>query len=286
MPRVGLHRVDGSALDVKQCLTPARDWTEREERRRTFWMAFCMDRYASIGTGWPMTVDERDIWTRLPASEEAFDMSRPEQTTTLAEAIKPSGASGLSAFGIVVLVATLFGRNLVHLHRPTSAETFPATDGPQSQGGSSSSATEDGGDDDDGCGDINGSFWKRHRQLDNIILNTSLCLPRSLKFPAGINNPNVIFANMSIHTSTICLHQAAIFKAEKHSLPSSVGAESKIRCITAANEIAGAMRIVSHMDLASVSTHPQHSTAHSPMQSDGCTMHTCRMTRVYNAHGC
>jgi hypothetical protein len=56
-----LHRLDGAGLDVKQCLPPPKDWTEREERRRTFWMAFCVDRYASIGTGWPMTIDERDV---------------------------------------------------------------------------------------------------------------------------------------------------------------------------------------------------------------------------------
>ena len=57
---LGLHRIDGFGLDVKQCLPPPKDWVEREERRRTFWMAFCEDRYASVGTGWPMTVDERD----------------------------------------------------------------------------------------------------------------------------------------------------------------------------------------------------------------------------------
>ena len=56
---MGLHRLDGVGLDVKQCLPPARDWTESEERRRTFWMAFCEDRYASIGTGWPMVIDEK-----------------------------------------------------------------------------------------------------------------------------------------------------------------------------------------------------------------------------------
>jgi len=56
-----LHRLDGVSLDVKQCLPPPKDWTEREERRRTFWMAFCIDRYASIGTGWPITIDERDV---------------------------------------------------------------------------------------------------------------------------------------------------------------------------------------------------------------------------------
>ncbi|KAK8126029.1 fungal-specific transcription factor domain-containing protein [Apiospora kogelbergensis] len=191
---IGLHRLDGTGLDVKQCLPPPRDWTEREERRRTFWMAFCQDRYASIGTGWPMTFDERDIMTDLPASEKA-----------------------------VVLMACLFGRNLIHLHRP---------------------------DANDRDHDHNGEFWKRHRNMDNILLNTSLCLPNSLKLPTGLSNPNIIFTNMNIHTSTICLHQAAIFKADKYKLPSSVSSESKVRCITAANEIASIMRMVSHMDLS------------------------------------
>ncbi len=58
---MGLNRVDGDAVDVKQALPPPRDLTEIEERRRTFWMAYCVDRYASIGTGWPMAIDERDV---------------------------------------------------------------------------------------------------------------------------------------------------------------------------------------------------------------------------------
>lgn len=223
--------MDGSGLDVKQCLPPPKDWTEREERRRTFWMAFCEDRYASIGTGWPMTIDEKDIKTNMPSSDQAFDMSRPEQTLTLEECTSPSGAGKLSSFGGIILMACLFGRNLIHLHRP---------------------------DDDDLDHDINGPFWKRHRQMDHILLNTSLCLPSHLKLPAGLANPNVVFTNMSIHTSTICLHQAAIFKAEANKLPASVSSESKVRCITAANEIASIMRTISHMDLSAVSPFQTH----------------------------
>lgn len=58
---MGFNRLDGIGLDVKQTIAPPRDWTDREERRRTFWMAYCVDRYASIGTGWPMSVDEKDV---------------------------------------------------------------------------------------------------------------------------------------------------------------------------------------------------------------------------------
>jgi hypothetical protein len=66
---MGLHRLDGVGLDVKQSLPPPRDWTEREERRRTFWMAFCSDRYASIGTGWPMSIEEKDVSILKPEQD-------------------------------------------------------------------------------------------------------------------------------------------------------------------------------------------------------------------------
>ncbi|KAL3427794.1 fungal specific transcription factor [Phlyctema vagabunda] len=222
---MGLHRLDGVGLDVKQCLPAPRDWTEREERRRTFWMAFCEDRYASIGTGWPMNIDEKDILTDLPASDEAFEMSKPESTQSLTDSMSPTGASRLSAFAGVVLMACLFGRNLIHLHRP---------------------------DADDRDHDLNGEFWKRHRNMDNILLNTSLSMPSHLKLPNGLSSPNIVFVTMNIHTSTICLHQAAIYKADKNKLPASISAESKVRCITAANEIASVMRMISHMDLSAM----------------------------------
>ncbi|KAF1939549.1 binuclear zinc transcription factor [Clathrospora elynae] len=220
-----LHRLDGVGLDVKQCLPPPKDWTEREERRRTFWMAFCVDRYASIGTGWPMTIDERDIMTNLPASEEAFDKSKPMPTGSLNQVMNPNGAAGLQALGSIVLTAAMFGRNLLHLHRPGPA------------------------DNDD---DINGGYWNRHREIEQILLQTSLSLPDHLRLPSGLSSPNIVFANMCIHTSAICLHQAAIFKADKYRLPASVSNESKIRCVTAAAEIASIMRMVSHMDLGAM----------------------------------
>lgn len=58
---MGMNRLDRAGLNVKQSLPQPKDWTEREERRRTFWMVFCCDRYASIGTSWPMLIDERDV---------------------------------------------------------------------------------------------------------------------------------------------------------------------------------------------------------------------------------
>jgi hypothetical protein len=239
---MGLHRQDGVGLDVKQTLPPPRDWTDREERRRTFWMAYCQDRYASIGTGWPMVMDEQDvrmhtqiympfansglqILTNLPSTEESFNKGQAEPTKQLSDVLNGEGLSSLSPFGAVVLMSTLFGRNLTHLHRP---------------------------DQHDNDHDLNGPFWKRHRSLDNILLNTSLSLPSHLRLPAGINDPNTIFVNMNLHTATICLHQAAIFKADKNRLPAQISAESKRRCIVAADQITNIMKMISHIDMSTV----------------------------------
>ncbi|EEH08043.1 binuclear zinc transcription factor [Histoplasma capsulatum G186AR] len=219
---MGLHRLDGSGPAVKMCLGPARDWTEQEERRRTFWIAFCQDRYASVGTGWPMMMDERDILTNLPASDEAFFNSKMQQTYTLASLTAGENISTLSSLAGLVLIACIFGRNLHHLHRTTP---------------------------DDTDHDLNGGFWRRHRALDNILLNTSLALPSHLRLPEGINDSSVVFLNLCIHSSTICLHQAAIFKAEKNDMPSQIAAEGKRRSIVAADQITSIMKMASHIDL-------------------------------------
>ena len=163
----------------------------------------------------------------MPASDEAFDKSKPMPTGSLDQAMTPQGAGSLTPLGGIVLTAALFGRNLLHLHRPTA---------------------------EDRDEDLNGGFWTRHRNLENVLLIMSLGLPDSLRLPAGLPDPNVVFLNMSIHTSAICLHQAAIFKADKHQFPINISNESKIRCVTAAAEIATVMRMISHLDLAAVST--------------------------------
>ncbi|KAJ5779462.1 hypothetical protein N7457_007182 [Penicillium paradoxum] len=222
---LGLNRLDGVGLDVKQSILPPKDWTEREERRRVFWGAFATDRYASVGTGWPILIEEKDIMTNLPASEESFTNGKPQRTLRLADIIIGDGVATLAPFACVVVVTSLFGRNLVHIHRPHP------------------------GDNDH---DLNGEFWKRHRSHDNILLHISLALPDHLRLPSGMSDVNVIFANMSIHTSTICLHQAAIFKAEKNKMSNQITTESKRRCLVAANQISSIMKMISHVDLTSL----------------------------------
>ncbi|KKK14252.1 hypothetical protein AOCH_001427 [Aspergillus ochraceoroseus] len=222
---MGLHRLDGLGLEVKQCLAPPRDWVEKEERRRVFWMTFCVDRYASIGTGWPVVLDENDILTNLPASEDSFVKGNQEETARLSEVLVGEKLSTLAPFASVAFLSCMFGRNLTHLHRPE----------PQ-----------------DNDSDLNGIFWQRHRSHDNILLHFALSMPSCLRLPTGMADPNVIFCNMAVHTSTICLHQAAIFKAEKNKMAEQIILESKRRCIVAADQISSIMKMVSCMDMATM----------------------------------
>lgn len=218
---LGLNRVDREALDAKTCLPPPKDWIEQEERRRTFWITYCMDRYASLGTGWPHALDQRDISSRLPATEEAFDQGIPQVMPFMSDLSNNDNFANLSPFAGVVYVTHFFGLNLVHLNRP---------------------------DPDDNEHDPQGKFWRRHRHMDNALSNACLALPAHLRLPHAIRSPNAVVMNFSIHTSSICLHQAAVSKAEKHNLSSSLIQNSRSRCLLSAMEVANIMRMTSHLD--------------------------------------
>jgi hypothetical protein len=58
---LGLQRLDCPVEPLRQVMPPPKDWTELEERRRTFWVAFHGDRWSSSGTGWAMIIQEKDV---------------------------------------------------------------------------------------------------------------------------------------------------------------------------------------------------------------------------------
>ena len=168
------------------------------------------------------------IHTNLPVSEESFENGIIEDTITLKEAFTPEGASRITPFGGVVLSACLFGHNFQHLHK-TGEDERP--------------------------GDLsNGEFWKRHRQMDNVLSNTFMFLPDKLRLPGGLRDMNVVFLHMNIHASTICLHQAAVLTAEKNNISKNFIRQSRARSLMAAEEITNIMKLVSHLDASNVSS--------------------------------
>ena len=48
-------------IDVMSFTPMQTDWIETEEKRRTFWMAYSLDRFVSIRNGWPLTLSEQVV---------------------------------------------------------------------------------------------------------------------------------------------------------------------------------------------------------------------------------
>lgn len=48
-------------------LSPPKDWTDQEERRRVFWNVFILDRFCSISMGWNISLTSIDVRQRLPS---------------------------------------------------------------------------------------------------------------------------------------------------------------------------------------------------------------------------
>jgi len=92
-----------------------------------------------------------------------------------------------------------------------------------------------------------GKYWKRHRELDNILSSSFMFLPERFRLPKYCRDPVAIFQNLNLHASVICLHNSACDKVDKFKLPSHIKEASQMRCLTAAYEVVNIMKMTSHV---------------------------------------
>lgn len=70
-----------SAGSLQQFILPQADsWIEEEGRRRLFWMAYILDRYACVAAGSDFTLDENDTDRPLPCSYDLFSKNSAVET--------------------------------------------------------------------------------------------------------------------------------------------------------------------------------------------------------------
>jgi hypothetical protein len=145
-----------------------------------------------------------------------------------------SGVKHLSLFAATAVVAALLGRTVAHIHRTTSIPGLH-----------------------EHSGDI---FWSRHHYLDSALLNLLSNLPAHLQIQSSISEPRGFLIHVNIQATTICLHQAACFRAHESLPPSHDINESKRRCLQAAETILTILRIADKTIISQVFVQKPHYT--------------------------
>lgn len=98
-------------------------------------------------------------------------------------------------------------------------------------------------------------FWTHHHHLDELLNHASKSTLAHLKPIECKTEPNVLFINMILHSTIICLHQAVIYRVsrvEKQKAP-GVKLESEQRCFDAVQEFIGTVRYIGQISAAKVS---------------------------------
>ncbi|GAM82785.1 hypothetical protein ANO11243_007710 [Dothideomycetidae sp. 11243] len=151
------------------------DWVDTETKRRTFWLAYTIDRFTSMLDGLHLFLDERMIRTRLPAPEANYASGRPTDTGFLADLIPVIDLewpdSNSSSFTETVIEATICGRVLEHKQKPPAKTRDSAHE-----------------------------FCRRHRTLAALLAQRikMLRMYASLEFPDPILTFTALAANIAV----------------------------------------------------------------------------------------
>lgn len=171
------------------------------------------------------------ISTHLPVDD--LDEVNPGEGTTLGEAVKTSVAGLLCPLQGTALVSSLSIRAVTHVSQVYKEHSFDAP----------------GYD-----------FWTHHHHLNELLNHASNSTLAHLKPIERKVEPNVVFINVILQSSIICLHQAVIYRVsrvEKRTAP-AVRLESEQRCLEAVQELISAVGYIGQVSTAKVSNTNLH----------------------------
>ncbi|KAK1516873.1 all development altered-6 [Colletotrichum costaricense] len=112
-----LSNIDSSCSKASGSAEDPDYFVEKEEKRRTFWMVFCLDTVICLAHDLPRTFTESEIYTRLPCSEDAFQSRTPTISLFLSEAMELQTAAKQHPFLEFILSISMSEQIQVHKNR-------------------------------------------------------------------------------------------------------------------------------------------------------------------------
>lgn len=145
---LGLNKVDAKHTKFKSGMALPRDAIEAEERRRTFWAVYLGDRFSAVGTSFTGMLNDEDIMTNLPCSDEDWESGLCGRSCSLAEGMMGQPLM-MSSFALRAINGAIWGKYMAHLYRERDEDLF----------------------------NYDGAWWMRHRTLDGLLRKFELRFP-------------------------------------------------------------------------------------------------------------
>lgn len=190
-----LNSFSSSSSPVHQ-LSPDETWVEIEEKRRTLWAAFVLDRLTSMLNDRPAMLHEEIICTRLPMPEEDFQLGhQPTKMGFLLETMsKTNNCTALPPFAKCVILANLHCRCMAHRQL---SQSIPISTG--------LSESQD--------------FWMRHESLAAVAAVVTPSKPRTPDTNSSIPampkcDPMTTFNNILVCSAYVSLSETAETKPQ------------------------------------------------------------------------
>ncbi|KAI5781941.1 hypothetical protein EDC01DRAFT_619439 [Geopyxis carbonaria] len=119
---LGLHHLDNPEASLRGTMPLAKNEQELEERRRTMWAVYILDRLVSVSVNWTMNIIDDEFDVNFPVSEEVFQSGSiggvshmivdpfPRSVETLVPKRSEHAVQDLDAYQYLCKVAVLIGK--------------------------------------------------------------------------------------------------------------------------------------------------------------------------------
>ncbi|KAF7524692.1 hypothetical protein G7054_g11329 [Neopestalotiopsis clavispora] len=185
-----------------------------EEKRRTFWVLYIFDSFASVRTNSSSAFDTR-ISVPLPSSRDYPDFSTPSDTMPpLEQLFTASTTTPLSSFAATSVMIYLYQRCFQHVQSAAH----------QGQGSMH-------------------AFWETHYDIEKAIhkCRTSIMVQHLAKH--AVEDPLSLTLRINLNTVELNLQETALARIRHNQLPNELTAAATAKCATCAADTVEALQM-------------------------------------------